>query len=175
VVPNMNPDGSVRGNLRTNAAGANLNREWMNPTMERSPEVFLVLQKMHETGVDLCLDVHGDEGLPYVFVAGSESLPTWTEAQAAQQKRFIEDFKIASPDFQDVHGYGATPFTDETLTMGSSHITHAFGCLSLTLELPFKDNANDPDEQVGWDGARSARLGGAVLQPVLNAVRALKA
>ncbi|MES2116358.1 MAG: M14-type cytosolic carboxypeptidase, partial [Pseudomonadota bacterium] len=28
VVPNMNPDGSVRGNLRTNAAGANLNREW---------------------------------------------------------------------------------------------------------------------------------------------------
>ena len=175
VVPNMNPDGSVRGNLRTNAAGANLNREWMNPSMERSPEVFLVLKKMHETGVDLCLDVHGDEGLPYVFVAGSESLPTWTEAQAAQQKRFIEDFKIASPDFQDVHGYGATPFTDETLTMGSSHITHAFGCLSLTLELPFKDNANDPDPQVGWDGARSARLGAAVLQPVLNAVRALKA
>ena len=173
VVPNMNPDGSVRGNLRTNAAGANLNREWMNPSMERSPEVFLVLKKMHETGVDLCLDVHGDEGLPYVFVAGSESLPTWTEAQAAQQKQFIEDFKIASPDFQDVHGYGATPFTDETLTMGSPHITHAFGCLSLTLELPFKDNANDPDPQVGWDGARSARLGGAVLQPVLNAIRAL--
>jgi murein tripeptide amidase MpaA len=32
VVPNMNPDGSVRGNLRTNAAGANLNREWMTPS-----------------------------------------------------------------------------------------------------------------------------------------------
>ena len=175
VVPNMNPDGSVRGNLRTNAAGANLNREWMNPSMERSPEVFLVLKKMHETGVDLCLDVHGDEGLPYVFVAGCESLPTWTDAQATQQQRFIEDFKIASPDFQDVHGYGKTPFTDETLTMGSPHITHAFGCLSLTLELPFKDNANDPDPQVGWDGARSARLGAAVLQPVLNAVRALDA
>ena len=175
VVPNMNPDGSVRGNLRTNAAGANLNREWMNPSMERSPEVFLVLKKMHETGVDLCLDVHGDEGLPYVFVAGCESLPTWTDAQATQQQRFIEDFKIASPDFQDVHGYGKTPFTDETLTMGSPHITHAFGCLSLTLEMPFKDNANDPDPQVGWDGARSARLGAAVLQPVLNAVRALDA
>jgi murein tripeptide amidase MpaA len=79
VVPNMNPDGSVRGNLRTNAAGANLNREWLNPSMERSPEVFLVLQKMHETGVDMCLDVHGDEGLPYVFVAGSESLPNFTD------------------------------------------------------------------------------------------------
>ena len=27
IVPNMNPDGAVRGNLRTNAAGRNLNRE----------------------------------------------------------------------------------------------------------------------------------------------------
>ncbi|UVW28295.1 M14-type cytosolic carboxypeptidase [Massilia sp. H6] len=174
VVPNMNPDGSVRGNLRTNAAGANLNREWMNPTMERSPEVFLVRQKMHEIGVDMCLDVHGDEGLPYVFVAGSESLPTFSADQMAAQQRFIADFKVASPDFQDVHGYGATPFTEETLTMGSPHITHAFGCLSLTLELPFKDNANDPDPLVGWDGARSARLGASVLQPVLNTVRALR-
>jgi murein tripeptide amidase MpaA len=32
VVPNMNPDGSILGNLRTNAAGANLNREWLEPS-----------------------------------------------------------------------------------------------------------------------------------------------
>jgi murein tripeptide amidase MpaA len=174
VVPNMNPDGSVRGNLRTNAAGANLNREWLNPTMERSPEVFLVKRKMMDTGVDMCLDVHGDEGLPYVFIAGSESLPNFTAEQAAAQKAFSDAFLVASPDFQDVHGYGETPYSEETLTMGSPHITHAFGCLSLTLELPFKDNANDPDPQVGWDGARSARLGASVLQPVLQAVRAIK-
>jgi len=171
VVPNMNPDGAARGNLRTNGAGANLNREWLNPSMERSPEVFLVKAKMHETGCDLFLDVHGDEGLPYVFVAGSEALPTFSAEQAAAQRRFMDDFMIASPDFQDVHGYPPAPYTDEVLTMGSPHITHAFGCLSLTLELPFKDNANDPDEQVGWDGARSARLGAAVLQPVLLSLR----
>ena len=171
VVPNMNPDGAARGNLRTNGAGANQNREWLNPTMERSPEVFLVKQKMHEIGCDLFLDVHGDEGLPYVFVAGSEALPKFSAAQAAAQQRFIDDFKLASPDFQDVHGYPPAPYTDEVLTMGSPHITHAFGCLSLTLELPFKDNANDPDDQVGWDGARSARLGAAALQPVLAALR----
>jgi murein tripeptide amidase MpaA len=172
VVPNMNPDGSVRGNLRTNAAGANLNREWMTPTMARSPEVFLVREKMHEVGCDLFLDVHGDEGLPYVFVAGSESLPEFTAEQAAAQQRFIADFKIASPDFQDEHGYGATPFTAETLTMGSPYVTHAFGCLSLTLEMPFKDNANDPDPEAGWSGARGAELGKSILQPVLQALRA---
>lgn len=174
VVPNMNPDGAVRGNLRTNAAGANLNREWMNPSLERSPEVFLVLNKMKDTGVDLFLDVHGDEGLPYVFIAGSEALPAFSAEQAAAQKRFSDDFKIASPDFQDVHGYPKESFTEEVLTMGSPHVTHAFGCLSLTLELPFKDNANDPDPQTGWDGARSARLGAAVLQPVLRSIRTIR-
>ena len=173
VVPNMNPDGSVRGNLRTNAAGANLNREWLTPTLERSPEVFLVKQKMLETGCDLFLDIHGDEGLPYVFVAGSESLESFGPAELAEQQRFIDDFKTASPDFQDAFGYGVSPLTPETLTMGSPHVTHAFGCLSLTLEMPFKDNANDPDPVRGWDGARSARLGAAILQPVLAALRRL--
>lgn len=45
-VPNMNPDGTWRGHLRTNAAGANLNREWDNPTLERSPEVYYVRNHM---------------------------------------------------------------------------------------------------------------------------------
>src|SRR5476649_1350505 len=173
VVPNMNPDGSVHGNLRTNAAGANLNREWMTTTMERSPEVFLVKQKMAEVGCDLFLDIHGDEGLPYVFVAGSESLPTFTAAQAEAQQYFIDNFLIASPDFQDEFGYGATPYTEETLTIASTYVTHAFGCLSLTLEMPFKDNANDPDPEAGWSGARSAELGKAVLQPVLQSLLAM--
>ena len=39
IVPNMNPDGSWRGHLRTNAAGANLNREWAKPSLDTSPEV----------------------------------------------------------------------------------------------------------------------------------------
>ena len=42
----MNPDGTWRGHLRTNAAGANLNREWDNPTLERSPEVYYVRNHM---------------------------------------------------------------------------------------------------------------------------------
>ena len=41
-VPNMNPDGSWRGHLRVNAGGANLNREWAEPSAERSPEVLAV-------------------------------------------------------------------------------------------------------------------------------------
>ncbi|HWI84758.1 MAG TPA: M14-type cytosolic carboxypeptidase, partial [Sphingomonas sp.] len=79
LVPNMNPDGSRRGHLRTNAAGVNLNREWHEPSLQRSPEVLCVRNKMDETGVDFAIDVHGDEAIPYVFLAGFEGIPNWTE------------------------------------------------------------------------------------------------
>lgn len=167
IVPNMNPDGSVRGNLRTNAAGANLNREWMNPGMESSPEVFVVRGRMQATGVHAFIDVHGDEALPYVFVAGAEMLPTFTPAQAAEQRDFIADFKRASPEFQDVHGYGAGKYQEDALKLASKWVAHTFGCLSFTLEMPFKDNANLPDSQVGWNGERSRKLGAAILEPLL--------
>ncbi len=170
IVPNMNPDGAVRGNLRTNAAGANLNREWMAPSMERSPEVFLVKNRIHETGCDLFLDVHGDEVLPYVFVAGCEMLEGFSERQAAEQQAFIDGFRQSSPDFQTRHGYEASKYREDLLQLASKYIGHTFQCVSLTLEMPFKDNADLPDPQAGWSGARSARLGQAILQPMLKAV-----
>ena len=171
VVPNMNPDGSVRGNLRTNAAGANLNREWMNPSYETSPEVFHVRNKIAEVGCDLFLDIHGDESLPYIFVAGCEMLEGFAEQQVREQQAFIDDFMQASPDFQAVHGYEASRYKEEMLQLASKYIGHTYKCISLTLEMPFKDNANLPDEQVGWNGARSRRLGAAMLQPILHALK----
>ena len=167
VVPNMNPDGSVRGNLRTNAAGANLNREWMTPTVERSPEVLVVKQKMHETGIDMFFDIHGDEALPYNFVAGNEMLENFSDERRAKQQAFIDRYKNASPDFQDKFGYAASKYKEDMLTLASKYVGHHFGCLALTLEMPFKDNADLPDVRVGWNGARSAALGAAILQPIL--------
>jgi len=61
LVPNMNPDGSRRGHLRTNAAGRNLNREWEKSKLNASPEVFHVKQAMKDIGVSFLLDIHGDE------------------------------------------------------------------------------------------------------------------
>ena len=170
IVPNMNPDGSVLGNLRTNAAGANLNREWMGPGADTSPEVLLVRERMLRTGVDAFLDVHGDEALPYVFVAGGEMLPGFTPGQARAQGEFIANFKRASPEFQDVHGYPAGKYNQDALKLASKWVGHTFGCLALTLEMPFKDNANLPDPESGWSGERSRKLGAAVLEPLLACV-----
>ena len=163
IVPNMNPDGSVRGNLRVNAAGANLNREWVDPSPERSPEVFHVRNAIEESGCDFFLDVHGDETIPYVFTAGSEMLPTMTEAQKAEQERYLQALLRAAPDFQLKHGYSAGRYTEDALKLASKWIGNRFGCVSLTLELPFKDNFDRPDAYVGWNGERSKRLGRELL------------
>ena len=163
----MNPDGSVRGNLRTSATGANLNREWLAPTMDRSPEVYLVRERMEATGVDLFVDAHGDEGLPYVFIAGSEMLPDFSERQRTEQAAFVAALKDASPDFQDKYGYSSSKYSSDALKLASKWVGHRFGCLSVTLEMPFKDNADAPDPRVGWNGARSKRLGEAILLPML--------
>ena len=174
VVPNMNPDGSALGNLRTNAAGANLNREWLSPSAERSPEVFYVRGKMLETGVDLFLDIHGDEGLPYVFVAGTEGVPGYDGRVAGLEGRFKDALAAASPDFQDEFGYAKDKPDQADLRLATNWVGHRFGCLAYTLEMPFKDNNNLPDDDFGWNGQRSLRLGEAALSAVLNVLPVLR-
>ena len=175
VVPNMNPDGAVRGNLRTNAAGANLNREWATPSLETSPEVYWVRQKMLEVGVDLNLDAHGDEGLPYNFVVGTDDTPGYSPRIAALEAAFKASWLAASPDFQIKHGYPRGKHGEANMTLATNWIGQQFGCLAFTIEMPFKDNANLPDTQVGWNGERSKRLGASVLQPVLAVLNQLRA
>lgn len=173
LIPNINPDGSVLGHLRSNAAGVNLNREWHAPSLERSPEVLHAQAAMRRSGVDLFLDIHGDETLPYVFIDGSHMVPGYGAKNLALQAAFLENLKRASPDFQTEHGYSDDRFTDEMMTLASKWAAATFGCVSLTLEMPFKDNANAPDPRCGWNGARSQRLGEAFLLPVLAHLRAL--
>ncbi len=174
VVPNMNPDGSFRGNLRVNAAGANLNREWQNPTRERSPEVLLVRQRMQQTGVDYCLDVHGDEALPYNFIAGPDGVPSFTKRQEALQLAYEQALARASPDFQTVHGYDPTPPGQANMTMCTTYCADHFDCLAMTLEQPFKDTADTPNEAVGWSPERCRQLGRANLDALLAVIDNLR-
>ncbi|MBL4853254.1 MAG: hypothetical protein JKY25_03345 [Robiginitomaculum sp.] len=170
VVPNMNPDGSKRGHLRTNACGANLNREWGVATLERSPEVLLVMDAMAKTGVDFCLDVHGDEALPYNFIAGAEGVAGFTDKDQALLDDFQDAYTRFSPDFQTKVGYGTTPAGKANLTMATNYIAEVYSCLSMTLEMPFKDNADLPDPDYGWSAERSIRLGADVLGAMLSVV-----
>ena len=166
VVPNMNPDGSKRGHLRTNACGANLNREWLTPTMDRSPEVFLVREKMHQVNIDFCLDVHGDEGLPYNFIAGAEGIKGWTPKQAELQKEFCEHLELVNPDFQNEKGYDIDPPNSADMSICTNYIAEAFDCLSMTLEMPFKDTIETPNLEQGWSPERCQNLGASCLDAI---------
>ncbi|QKX17976.1 carboxypeptidase family protein [Microbulbifer sp. YPW1] len=166
VVPNMNPDGSVRGHLRTNAAGANLNREWQSPSMERSPEVYLVRERMLATGGDMFLDIHGDEALPFNFVAACEGIPGYDDKHAELENTFKQAFEKISPDFQTERGYPLDKPGEANMTVGTNWCGHQFRTLALTLEMPFKDNDNLPDPIEGWSPARCRSLARDMLFPI---------
>ena len=158
LVPNMNPDGSRRGHLRTNAVGSNLNREWENPTLEKSPEVLCVLEKIKQTGLDFALDIHGDEALPYNFIAGTEGIPGWDPERHQQLALFKTTLANINPDFQFEHGYPVNRAGSANMSYCSSSLAQRFGVLAMTLEMPFKDASGTVDQIQGWSPERCGRL-----------------
>ncbi len=115
------------------------------------------------------LDIHGDESLPYNFVAGCEGNTNYSERLAMLENRFKEALMLATPEFQDVYGYDKdAPGTGNT-TIACNAVGHRYDCLSYTLEMPFKDNNNLPDPTYGWSAPRCQQLG----EDLLIAVRAV--
>jgi murein tripeptide amidase MpaA len=158
VVPNANPDGSRRGHLRTNAVGTNLNREWAEPSEEKSPEVLAIRNAMDETGVDFAMDVHGDEAIAANFLAGFEGIPSWTAELQAGFDRYRAILARRSPDFQTAKGYPVAAAGKANLSMSTNQIAERFGACSMTLEMPFKDNADLRDPEQGWSPERCKLL-----------------
>jgi murein tripeptide amidase MpaA len=161
IILNMNPDGSCRGHLRTNAVGVNLNREWASPSAEKSPEVLCVLSEMDKTGVHWAMDIHGDEAIPANFIAGFEGIPNWTEDQGKRFYQFRGELAATRHDFQDKLGYPASAPGRANLTMSTNQLANRFahlGCVSMTLEMPFKDHDPQPVPSHGWNPVRCKGL-----------------
>ncbi len=162
IIPNMNPDGSARGHLRTNALGVNLNREWADPNAERSPEVLGVRNAMDATGVHWAMDVHGDEAIPANFIAGFEGIPNWRDETGAKLTAFKAALEAHTPDFQTKLGYPVSKPGKANLSMSTNQLANRFahlGCVSMTLEMPFKDHDSNADPVRGWSPERCKRLG----------------
>ncbi|WP_159978705.1 MULTISPECIES: M14-type cytosolic carboxypeptidase [unclassified Novosphingobium] len=168
IVPNANPDGSRRGHLRTNAGGVNLNREWDNPTAEKSPEVLAIRDAMDATGVDFAMDIHGDEAISAVFLAGFEGIPSLKDEQQAGYTRYAGLLERRTPDFQTKLGYPLTRPGKGNLTMSTNQLAERFGAVSMTLEMPFKDHDPAADKRQGWSPERSAQLGRDCLGALLE-------
>lgn len=173
LLPCMNPDGAFLGNLRTNAAGQDLNRAWLAPSAERSPEVLFVQQQMARYGVDAFLDIHGDEEIPHVFTAGCEGNPAYSPRLSALEQAFRQQL-MACGEFQTAHGYPRDEPGQANLALACNWVGQTYDCLAFTLEMPFKDHDDNPQPRTGWNGARSRGLAHAVLNVLAQLVQQLR-
>lgn len=174
LIPNMNPDGAFRGHLRTNAKGHDLNRAWQSASVEQTPEVLFAQQQMKLHGVDLFLDAHGDEEIPHVFTAACEGNPGYTPRIAALEERFRQTLCRLTKDFQQVYGYPRSAPGQANMTLACNAVGQAHDCLSLTLEMPFKDHDDAPNALTGWSGKRSKELASSVLDCIGEMVGQLR-
>jgi murein tripeptide amidase MpaA len=166
IVPTANPDGSFHGQLRTNAAGVDLNRAWGRGRDPASPEIGCISARLEEAGADFFFDVHGDETNPHCFIVNSDSVPGIDPNIIERRKIFEGALEQASPDFVKGHGYKQEAPGTADLSIGANWVTHRLGCLALTLEQPFKDPADQPVTEEGWSPARSMKLGADVLAAI---------
>lgn len=174
LVPNVNPDGAFHGHLRTNAAGRDLNRAWQDADADTAPEVLFIKEQMEKYGVDLFIDVHGDEEIPHVFTAACEGNPGYTPRIAQLEQQFRDWLCERTVDFQQVHGYGRAQPGKANLQLACNSVGEKFDCLSFTLEMPFKDHDDAPNPRTGWSGARSAQLGKDVLTTCIRILPQLR-
>lgn len=172
IVPCMNPDGAALGYHRTNAEAADLNRSW-DGGAGGAPEVAAVRRAMAKTGVDLFLDVHGDETEDYCFLARSEGNPRHDEEIAAGEEAFVAALLARSPDFQDDDcGYPPDAPGEADLSTAAGWVGARFACPAMTLEMPFKDVRHAAQPRTGWSPERSRALGGAVASGLRASVSA---
>lgn len=174
LVPNMNPDGAYRGHLRTNAAGQDLNRAWQSASEEQSPEVYFVQQQMRKLGVDLFLDIHGDEEIPHVFTAGCEGNPGYSPRLETLENEFRSRLVASGAEFQTRFGYPRSEPGKANTTLACNSVGMEFDCLAFTIEMPFKDHNDTPCPRTGWNGQRSAQLGKDVLSVIADMVEQLR-
>ncbi|MCB2080888.1 MAG: hypothetical protein KDE55_24705, partial [Novosphingobium sp.] len=73
-----------------------------------------------------------------------------------------------TPDFQTDRGYPSAQPGKGNLTMATNQLAERFGCVSMTLEMPFKDHDPLPCAAQGWSPERSKLLGRDCLAALLE-------
>jgi murein tripeptide amidase MpaA len=119
--------------------------------------------------------VHGDEAIPANFLAGFEGIPSIRDEQLRVFNLFGETLERLSPDFQREQGYEVPAPGQANMSMSTTQLAERYGCVSMTLEMPFKDNFNLPDEVYGWSPQRSKYLAYACLDALHGILPDLKA
>ena len=86
IVPMLNPDGVIVGNYRCSLGGYDLNRQWTNPSMKNSPEIYCMKEMIKKTlecrKIDLFVDIHGHSRQKNLFIYGCSRFQNGPHSQA---------------------------------------------------------------------------------------------
>ncbi|WP_448565791.1 M14 family metallopeptidase [Thalassotalea ganghwensis] len=168
LVANMNPDGTLLGNHRTNALGKNLNRCWDEACAEQCPEVFYVQKAMAEIGVDFFFDLHGDEEIPYNFIMSKghdESAQSVKQELAKRSANFQTEYDYNS--FQTGCGTSCCSANKSKAKTATGYVTEHFNVPSLLLEASFKPLQNSGASET-WDHLECIKLGEQLINTVFQ-------
>jgi murein tripeptide amidase MpaA len=123
---------------------------------------------MQETGVDAFVDVHGDEELPFNFLSGSEGTLNWGPRLKGLHGAFCAAYCRANSDMQAKVGYlPPPPGRRAAPNIATNAIADRFDCLSVTLEMPFKDCLSNPNPAIGWSPNRASLLGASLIDALV--------
>lgn len=165
IVPNMNVDGSYHGNLRTNAAGKDLNRQWnIDDNKNTAPEVFFIRKKMLDVGVAAFFDVHGDETHPYVFPDGRGVGCSDNPEMIALEKEFLDAYNAVYPDLQKESKYEPDLPGQANLNIANAFFAEFLNCLSFVFEMPNKGLITGRD----WTNQDCKNFGARLIEPLIQ-------
>jgi hypothetical protein len=121
-----------------------------------------------DQGCDAFLDIHGDEALPFNFLAGSQGMPVWGKRLESLHGAFNAAYERANGDMQAKISYEPDSPGEGMPNICSNQIAQRFDCFAATLEMPFKELWGDSlkennDDKIGWGPERARKLGASVL------------
>ena len=138
--------------------------------MEKSPEVYLVREKMRTTGVHFFLDVHGDEAIANNFTDSAKGIPSWNDRHEGLYDQYSSLLLKKSADFQTEEGYPTPAPGKANLDIANNYNAETWGSLAITLEMPFKDAKVNPMPNVGWSPERCREFAVAHLEVMAEIV-----
>jgi murein tripeptide amidase MpaA len=67
-------------------------------------------------------------------------------------------------------GYPVDAPGEANMTVAGNAVAQEFDCFAFTLEMPFKDCANFPDHEFGWNPHRAQRFGASFVTAIRQIV-----
>ncbi|CAD8132407.1 unnamed protein product [Paramecium octaurelia] len=91
IYPMVNPDGVFLGNSRCNKNGIDLNRRWINPSLQEEPEIYYIKQSLakYQSRIKFMIDLHGHSTKQNYFIYGCSTNSNCN----VKMKHFVKQFQ----------------------------------------------------------------------------------